>query len=305
MPGVVDEHVEAGRGRDGLGRRGDAGVVGDVELHEARAELVGGGPAARRVAGADPDVMALGEQAPGGLVAEALVRPGDQSRGHASRVARGRATTTQTGTRRATLTPCAIIGGWTRRPRRLPAHLARPARPGRRRASPAWSRRRAPGLRREEVAQLAGLSVDYLARLEQGRASAPVAVGARAARPRAAADATTSATTSSASPARRAPGAGRIDRHITPSVQRVLDRLADVPVLVVDAAWQPIAKNALASGAARRRTYEATSCWRHFARRDRRASCATPRRSSGWRSRRSPISTPPPVATPTTSRCTS
>jgi hypothetical protein len=31
------------------------------------------------------------------------------------------------------------------------------------------ARRRAPGLRREEVAQLAGLSVDYLARLEQGR----------------------------------------------------------------------------------------------------------------------------------------
>jgi len=59
-----------------------------------------------------------------------------------------------------------------RRPRRLPAHLARPARP-RRRGLSASSRRRAPGLRREEVAQLAGLSVDYLARLEQGRASAP------------------------------------------------------------------------------------------------------------------------------------
>ena len=37
----------------------------------------------------------------------------------------------------------------------------------------ASTRRRAPGLRREEVAELAGLSVDYLARLEQGRASAP------------------------------------------------------------------------------------------------------------------------------------
>jgi hypothetical protein len=33
---------------------------------------------------------------------------------------------------------------------------------------PAGSRRRAPGLRRQEVAQLADLSVDYLARLEQG-----------------------------------------------------------------------------------------------------------------------------------------
>ena len=38
---------------------------------------------------------------------------------------------------------------------------------------PAGGTRRAPGLRREEVAQLAGLSVDYLARLEQGRATHP------------------------------------------------------------------------------------------------------------------------------------
>ncbi|MEU5537880.1 helix-turn-helix transcriptional regulator [Streptomyces sp. NPDC020362] len=36
---------------------------------------------------------------------------------------------------------------------------------------PAHGRRRVPGLRREEVAQLAGVSVDYYIRLEQGRAS--------------------------------------------------------------------------------------------------------------------------------------
>ncbi|WP_410587680.1 helix-turn-helix transcriptional regulator [Amycolatopsis sp. lyj-23] len=34
-------------------------------------------------------------------------------------------------------------------------------------------RRRVPGLRREEVAQLAGISVEYYVRLEQGRARAP------------------------------------------------------------------------------------------------------------------------------------
>ncbi|WP_181798757.1 helix-turn-helix transcriptional regulator, partial [Streptomyces sp. WELS2] len=34
---------------------------------------------------------------------------------------------------------------------------------------PAHGRRRVPGLRREEVAQLAGVSVDYYIRLEQGR----------------------------------------------------------------------------------------------------------------------------------------
>ena len=33
------------------------------------------------------------------------------------------------------------------------------------------------------------------------------------------------------------PDAAGCDRHLTPGVQRVLDRLADVPVIVVDAAW--------------------------------------------------------------------
>src|SRR6188508_1644439 len=38
---------------------------------------------------------------------------------------------------------------------------------------PAGSRRRTPGLRREEVAQLAGISVDYYTRLEQARGPQP------------------------------------------------------------------------------------------------------------------------------------
>ncbi len=38
---------------------------------------------------------------------------------------------------------------------------------------PTSSRRRTPGLRREEVATLAGVSVDYLVRLEQGRDAHP------------------------------------------------------------------------------------------------------------------------------------
>ncbi|WP_460722249.1 helix-turn-helix transcriptional regulator [Nocardia heshunensis] len=37
---------------------------------------------------------------------------------------------------------------------------------------PIWGRRRVPGLRREEVAHLAGVSVEYYVRLEQGRAEA-------------------------------------------------------------------------------------------------------------------------------------
>jgi transcriptional regulator with XRE-family HTH domain len=38
---------------------------------------------------------------------------------------------------------------------------------------PSFARRRVPGLRREELAQLAGVSVDYYVRLEQGRAGHP------------------------------------------------------------------------------------------------------------------------------------
>ena len=50
----------------------------------------------------------------------------------------------------------------------MPGAIAcRPAEAG----LPAGGTRRAPGLRREEVAHLAGVSVDYLARLEQARAA--------------------------------------------------------------------------------------------------------------------------------------
>jgi hypothetical protein len=57
-------------------------------------------------------------------------------------------------------------------------------------------------------------------------------------------------------------------RHLTPSVQRVLDRLVDVPVLVVDAGWEIVAANPLANallgdvsdGTPRERNV----AWRHF-----------------------------------------
>jgi transcriptional regulator with XRE-family HTH domain len=109
---------------------------------------------------------------------------------------------------------------------------------------PAGGRRRAPGLRREEVAQLAGLSVDYLARLEQGRAANPspsvLAPLARALR------LTDDERAHLYRVAGQAPPlAGHIDSHLTPGVQRVLDRLRDVPVIVIDAAYFVVARNAL------------------------------------------------------------
>ena len=111
---------------------------------------------------------------------------------------------------------------------------------------PAGGRRRAPGLRREEVAQLTGVSVDYLARLEQGRATSPSPQVLDAL-----------ARTLRLTDAERAhlyrvarqlmPGAARMNRHVTPSVQRILDRLADTPVMVVDAASNIVAWNGMAA----------------------------------------------------------
>lgn len=109
---------------------------------------------------------------------------------------------------------------------------------------PAGGHRRAAGLRREELALLAGISVDYITRLEQGRAANPsgqvVEALARALR---------------VSPAERdhlfhvaglvPPGRGTVPTYITPNVQRMLDRLDGTPVAVADAAWTLLLANPL------------------------------------------------------------
>jgi transcriptional regulator with XRE-family HTH domain len=132
---------------------------------------------------------------------------------------------------------------------------------------PAGSARRVPGLRREEVAQLAGVSLDYLSRLEQGRADNPSpSVLASLARALRLTDDERNHLFRLAGHAEPRPGT--IDRHIGPGVQRLLDRLADVPVMVMDASWQVIAVNPLASallgersGTSRR---DRNIAWRHF-----------------------------------------
>jgi transcriptional regulator with XRE-family HTH domain len=107
---------------------------------------------------------------------------------------------------------------------------------------PAGGYRRAAGLRREELALLAGISVDYITRLEQGRAASPsgqvvesLARGLRL------------------SPDERGhlfrlaglvpPGPETVPAYITPSVQRLLDRLTGTPVAVYDAAWTLLVAN--------------------------------------------------------------
>ncbi|MFI9832707.1 helix-turn-helix domain-containing protein [Streptomyces sp. NPDC051913] len=104
-------------------------------------------------------------------------------------------------------------------------------------ALPVSHGRRALGLRREELADLAGVSVDYIVRLEQGRATTPsAAVVASLAR---ALQLSTAERDHLYRLARLAPPAnGTISDHLTPGVQRVLTRLGDIAVAVFAADWQ-------------------------------------------------------------------
>ena len=132
---------------------------------------------------------------------------------------------------------------------------------------PIGGRRRATGLRREELAALAGISVDYLTRLEQGRASSPsehvVEALARALR---LPDAEREHLFRLAGLA--APGSGVVSTRITPSVQRLLDRLAHTPACVNDAAWNLIIANspydALMGETSRWRGIERNGVWRNL-----------------------------------------
>ncbi|SDR32334.1 helix-turn-helix transcriptional regulator [Thermostaphylospora chromogena] len=132
---------------------------------------------------------------------------------------------------------------------------------------PAGGHRRTPGLRREELAQLAGISADYLTRLEQGRATKPseqvVEALARALQ--------------LSGPERahlfqlggfRAPGPECVPTRLPPSVQRLLNRLADTPVAVYDATWTLLVANppyaALMGDPSGWRGHERNAVWRNF-----------------------------------------
>ncbi len=132
---------------------------------------------------------------------------------------------------------------------------------------PSGGQRRAPGLRREELALLAGISVDYVTRLEQGRASSPspqvVEALARTLRLSA---------TERAHLFRLAgllpPGPETVPAHLTASVQRLLDRLTGTPVAVYDASWALLVANqpyaALLGDPSGWRGNERNAVWRQF-----------------------------------------
>ncbi len=128
--------------------------------------------------------------------------------------------------------------------------------------------RRAPGLRREELAGLAGVSVEYLVRLEQGRARHPspqlLAALARALR------LTDDERDHLYRVADVAPPSPRfVSHHINRGVQRMLDRLGDVPVGVFSGAWDLVWWNpmwaALTGDPSQDRCgLDRNVAWRHF-----------------------------------------
>jgi transcriptional regulator with XRE-family HTH domain len=102
--------------------------------------------------------------------------------------------------------------------------------------------RRTQGLRREELAELAGVSVDYVVRLEQGRATTPsqqiVAALARALQ----------LTVAERDHLYRLAGLappryGEISDHVPPGIQRILSRNDDSATAVFAADWQLIQWN--------------------------------------------------------------
>ena len=113
---------------------------------------------------------------------------------------------------------------------------------------PVGRRRRTPGLRREEVAALAGVSVDYLARLEQGRDTNPsmavLGALAEALRLTEVERHHFGRLAIGAEQARECPSSGQAREQVTDTVQAVLDAMHPTPAFVTGRwldvlAWNP------------------------------------------------------------------
>ncbi|PUB29801.1 helix-turn-helix protein [Promicromonospora sp. AC04] len=132
---------------------------------------------------------------------------------------------------------------------------------------PAGGVRRAAGLRREELSLLANLSVDYIIRLEQGRATAPSAqVLSALARALRLSDAEREHLYVLAG--QSLPGPGQISQVIPAGVRRLIDQLDGAPLSVNDAAWNMILWNplwaALLGDPTEVSERERNPVWRHF-----------------------------------------
>ncbi|MFG2777611.1 helix-turn-helix domain-containing protein [Streptomyces prunicolor] len=113
---------------------------------------------------------------------------------------------------------------------------------------PVGPRRRVPGLRREEVAQLAGLSADYYTELERGRGAQPSAqtLAALARALRLGGDQRDHLFHLADRPLpESARGTGA--RHVQPALLGLLDRLATTPAQVITDLHETLVQNELAA----------------------------------------------------------
>ena len=112
---------------------------------------------------------------------------------------------------------------------------------------PDSGRRRTPGLRREEVATLAGVSIDYLVRLEQGRDTRPSAsvIAALADALRLDDDGRRQLSMLALVDQKSVlcPAAGSLARVVVPTVRALLERLGTTPAFVVGPANDVLAGN--------------------------------------------------------------
>ena len=248
-------------GFDPLGRPLDGLGVDDIEPGEVGVcSAIGQGAlglaASSLLARADQHGHAPGPELAGGLEPDSLAGPGDEGdlRCHTGTLrwpSSRRERPAEPGTGGATLRvpaggKLAAVTAVNR------AELAAFVRARRARVSPqdaglpAIGRRRTPGLRRQEVAQLAGMSIDYYIRLEQGRGPHPsrqvlsalaralmLTVDERDYLFRMAEE----------SPPRPA----RPSREITTGIRHLLDGMPTTPAYVADAAYNVLAWNQLAT----------------------------------------------------------
>jgi transcriptional regulator with XRE-family HTH domain len=147
---------------------------------------------------------------------------------------------------------------------------------------PTGGRRRTRGLRREELAELAGVSADYVRRLEQGRGHPSVGVLnaiARALRVEPAEYERLCAL------AGHAAADGRVPRQVRAGAVRLLERLEGIAVCLCDAMWNVVAWNGawatLRCGEPTAHAWDGNLAWRTFAGAPGRVS-RTPERAASF-----------------------
>lgn len=132
---------------------------------------------------------------------------------------------------------------------------------------PPGSRRRTPGLRRDEVAQLAGISTDYYTRLEQARGPRP-SIQVLASLTRALRCTGDERDHVYLLCDHAPPGGSRTDKHVGPGLMHVLAKLDDIPAAVITDLGECLVQNRmhilLFGEQARRHGWARFFAWRWF-----------------------------------------